>query len=174
MAMTYFVNLEGETLAVQIEEDGSIYKVIVGENTFQLDWEELRHGCSVKNQWGKHCFYFVSANQKENQYLVEVDGHILSIRVEDRLHHQARVKKGKPVEQEQLQVRSPLPGKIKALLVSPGDRVKAGAPLCIMEAMKMENPLMAEYPGKVVKVWVTEGQTVEAGEILCEVIHTIE
>ncbi|HZU53182.1 MAG TPA: acetyl-CoA carboxylase biotin carboxyl carrier protein, partial [Holophagaceae bacterium] len=50
--------------------------------------------------------------------------------------------------------------------VSPGDRVKPGQTLCIVEAMKLMNEIECDVAGEVVKVLVENGQPVEYGERL--------
>jgi biotin carboxyl carrier protein len=64
------------------------------------------------------------------------------------------------------QVQSPMPGKVVKLLVAPGDEVKAGQGVVVVEAMKMENELKAPRDGKVKAIAVKEGQAVEAGQTL--------
>ena len=66
-------------------------------------------------------------------------------------------------------VRSPMPGKVVKVLVAPGDDVKSGAPVVVVEAMKMENELRATRDGKVREVKVREGQPVEANQILATI-----
>jgi len=63
---------------------------------------------------------------------------------------------------------APIPGKVVAVKVSPGDEVSPGQPLVVLEAMKMENELAAEQPGRVAAVHVTDGATVESGQLLVE------
>lgn len=64
---------------------------------------------------------------------------------------------------------SPMPGRVLKVLVAEGDVVESGAPLVVVEAMKMENELTAQRAGTVKKVHVTAGQTVESGAKLVEV-----
>ena len=66
-------------------------------------------------------------------------------------------------------VASPMPGKVVKLLVSEGDEVDAGAPLVVVEAMKMENELCAERSGVVSKIFVAPGDAVEGGARLVSV-----
>jgi biotin carboxyl carrier protein len=61
---------------------------------------------------------------------------------------------------------SPMPGRIVKVLCAAGDEVAAGAPLVVIEAMKMENELRAAGPVKVASVQVTPGQSVEGGAVL--------
>lgn len=64
-------------------------------------------------------------------------------------------------------VNSPMPGTILAVNVSNGQSVKKGTVLFILEAMKMENEIMAPCDGRVSGVSVTKGATVETGTLLC-------
>lgn len=66
-------------------------------------------------------------------------------------------------------VVAPMPGKIVAVLVAPGDTVEAGQPLVVLEAMKMETTLAAEVGGKVGAVLAVAGATVDAGAVLVEI-----
>jgi propionyl-CoA carboxylase alpha chain len=61
---------------------------------------------------------------------------------------------------------APMPGKILAVRVAPGDRVKRGTTLVILEAMKMEHEVSAPHDGVVREVRVEVGQQVDAGAIL--------
>jgi biotin carboxyl carrier protein len=67
-------------------------------------------------------------------------------------------------------LRSPMPGKLVKLLCKTGDAVRAGAPLAVVEAMKMENELRAPRDGTVGKLMVTEGQALETGQPLAEIV----
>jgi len=59
-----------------------------------------------------------------------------------------------------------MPGRVVNVLVSPGDEVKDGQGIVVVEAMKMENELKSPKAGKVVEVKVVAGQTVEKGELM--------
>jgi biotin carboxyl carrier protein len=65
-------------------------------------------------------------------------------------------------------VVAPMPGRIVRLLVAAGDRVEAGAPLVVIEAMKMENELCAAHAATIARILVEPGVTVEAGAKLVE------
>ena len=66
-------------------------------------------------------------------------------------------------------ITSPMPGNILAVNVAAGDMVKKGQVLMILEAMKMENEIMAPHDGKVTAVAVTKGAAVESGALLCTI-----
>ncbi len=65
-------------------------------------------------------------------------------------------------------IEAPIPGKVVAVRVAEGDRVRPGQALVVLEAMKMENELAAEKEGVVARVHVEPGMAVEAGMILVE------
>lgn len=60
-------------------------------------------------------------------------------------------------------VKSPLPGIIISIGVSEGDRVETGQELCVLEAMKMNNPIRSTVSGKITKIFVSIGQQVQHG-----------
>ena len=62
---------------------------------------------------------------------------------------------------------SPMQGTIVKIVAGEGQRVSAGDPIVILEAMKMEQPLTAHKDGTVTGLAVKVGQTVAAGEALC-------
>jgi biotin carboxyl carrier protein len=63
-------------------------------------------------------------------------------------------------------VEAPMPGVVVSVPVKVGDAVEAGQPVVVVEAMKMQNELVAEMAGVVASVDVKPGQTVDRGAIL--------
>jgi biotin carboxyl carrier protein len=59
-----------------------------------------------------------------------------------------------------------MPGKILAVNVVPGDTVTAGTVLLVLEAMKMENDILAPMDGKVKIVKVHNGDMVDTGDLM--------
>lgn len=62
-------------------------------------------------------------------------------------------------------VEFPITGKITSVNVKQGDAVNEGDVLCLIESMKMENPILAPVNGKVVKIDISAGQVVEVGQL---------
>lgn len=62
-----------------------------------------------------------------------------------------------------------MPGKIIRVIVEPGQKVEEGDPLCVLEAMKMENELHAHQSGTVRAVHVKPGDDVEKDQVLVEI-----
>jgi acetyl/propionyl-CoA carboxylase alpha subunit len=69
---------------------------------------------------------------------------------------------------EQSEVAAPMPGTVIRILVTPGDQVRARQPLVVLEAMKMETPLVSPYDATVGAVHVGEGDRVAGGQVLVE------
>jgi biotin carboxyl carrier protein len=67
-----------------------------------------------------------------------------------------------------VKVEAPLPGNIFKILVKEGDTIKKGDTLLVMEAMKMENNVLAEKDGVVSSIKVKEGDAVLQGDLLIE------
>ena len=65
------------------------------------------------------------------------------------------------------EMKSPMPGTILSVNVNPGDSVKSGQVLMVLEAMKMENEIMSPVDGTIASVNVNQGATVESGTLLC-------
>jgi len=61
-------------------------------------------------------------------------------------------------------IEAPLPGKILEVNVTVGNTVDEGGIICIIEAMKMENPIVSPVKASVVEVAVSPGQTVKTGQ----------
>jgi len=66
-------------------------------------------------------------------------------------------------------VEFPITGKITSVNVKQGDAVNEGDVLCLIESMKMENPILAPVNGKVVKIDISAGQVVEVGQLVATI-----
>jgi len=63
-------------------------------------------------------------------------------------------------------VEVPITGKIISVDVKVGDAVKEGDVICILESMKMENPILSPVDGNVVEIGVAADQVVKPGEVI--------
>ncbi len=125
--------------------------------------------------------YDVHINSFEDNIAeVDVNGSIYQVELEEQVKTTKTPKlvRSKPVATKETKpapvsglskVEAPLPGTIFKMKVKEGDEVKKGQVLMIMEAMKMENNILAEKDGTISKIHVTEGATVLQGDILVEI-----
>ena len=66
-------------------------------------------------------------------------------------------------------VEFPITGKITKVNVKAGDTVSEGDTLCLLESMKMENPILAPVSGTVTKIELSVGQVVEVGDLVATI-----
>jgi acetyl-CoA/propionyl-CoA carboxylase biotin carboxyl carrier protein len=104
---------------------------------------------------------------------IEIDGKRFAVVARDhsssgpRLSKPSRPQTGGQVGAHASDVlQAPMQGTIIKLLVAAGDEVKAGEPVCVLEAMKMENSILTHRDGTVGDLRVTEGQSVEPGAVI--------
>jgi biotin carboxyl carrier protein len=63
-------------------------------------------------------------------------------------------------------VTAPMPGDIVDILVQPGQQVRVGDSLCVLDAMKMKNNIFSSRDGRIASVEVSVGQSVDYGDVL--------
>lgn len=70
---------------------------------------------------------------------------------------------------EGTKVEAPMPGTILEVKASVGDTVKAGQAIVVLEAMKMENDIVAPVDGKVTSILVKKGDTVNSNDAIATI-----
>jgi biotin carboxyl carrier protein len=66
----------------------------------------------------------------------------------------------------QEKVEFPITGKITSVNVKVGDAVQEGDVLCLIESMKMENPILAPVAGTITEIGISVGDAVETGALV--------
>jgi propionyl-CoA carboxylase alpha chain len=158
-----------------VKLDGAEHRVSIGADTVTVD------GTTV----------VIDAPWQPGQKLIEamVDGEPLAVRVEKRragwrfttrgASHDVSVLSPRVAELSHHMIEKippdlskyllcPMPGLITAINVSAGDKVEAGQPLAVVEAMKMENILRAEKAGTVAKVTAAAGECLAVDAVILE------
>lgn len=112
----------------------------------------------------------------KNQYEVEIDGTLYRVTVEEisqseksqpaAAHAPAATPAAPASSVSGLQVNSPMAGSVFKVLAQPGQQVKQGEAIIILEAMKMENEIIAPEDGTISEILVKEGQAVESDDVL--------
>ena len=74
-----------------------------------------------------------------------------------------------PVAGEGTKVEAPMPGTILEIKAAVGDMVKAGQPIVVLEAMKMENDIVAPSDGKITSIVVKKGDTVNSNDTIATI-----
>jgi propionyl-CoA carboxylase alpha chain len=108
--------------------------------------------------------------KNQNKYTVLLNGLSYIFTIESPISYRRRkyLEKFK-VKNKTEMVLAPMPGKIVELLVETNTSVKEGEPILILEAMKMQNEIIAVVPGIIKKIHVKPGDTVSKDEVLIEI-----
>ena len=114
--------------------------------------------------------YHLTITTQLDGYEVTVDHHTYFVKVKDRLELLLEKfgMQGETIGHAG-EIHAPLPGLVSCIFVKEGDRVKTGAKLCILEAMKMENEITSPKNGTVTHIHIVSGDNVEKGNLLMEI-----
>ena len=161
--MRYLVTVGGETLELEVDRnEGGVYRVRAA------DGSEL----SVTAHTNTSGLFDLLVDGQNVQVLpaageVRYRDERYAVRAESWLEHAASGS-GVSDRAHSRQVVAAMPGRIVQISCEVGAVVTVGAPLIVMEAMKMQNELSAKSAGTVRAISVVVGQTVERGELLIE------
>ncbi len=102
-------------------------------------------------------------------YYVELEQEIKTSKTPTLVRKKVVTKEPEVKKTSVTSIKAPLPGTIFKINVSVGDEVQKGDCLLIMEAMKMENNVLAEKPGVIKSIKVRPDDTVLQGDVLVEI-----
>ena len=169
--MYFEAELRGKKYKVDVIEGRHNWKV-----SLQLEGTEWKHYDISKNDF-RNAEEYISFLFEGKSYLIDVVGEdtdytvftrnsfrTIQIFNDEMLLHRS-LKKGGGMGQDS-QLKAGMPGKVIEIFVKAGDEVKAGKPLLIMEAMKMENEMRAAGDVKIKEVCIKQGDSVEFGAVL--------
>ena len=106
----------------------------------------------------------VSVTAQDDTYVVLIDGLPISVEIEDP--RTALRKAAQHGHDGEVELRTPMPGKVVKLLVQQGAEVEVNQGLLVIEAMKMQNEIKSPKAGKLKKLLATVGAAVNAGDVL--------
>ncbi|MDB4960308.1 MAG: biotin/lipoyl attachment protein [Myxococcales bacterium] len=114
--------------------------------------------------------FVVDLDQRRNGVAATVGASEALLQVQDALHKRLASAASPRAHVSGESIRAPIAGKVVKVLVTVGDVVPAGTPVIVLEAMKMENELIAERGGTVKTIAKTAGQAVDTGDLLVELV----
>jgi biotin carboxyl carrier protein len=162
MMKTYYVTVNGREFTVRLGSDGaigvdgiengySVERVSRTEFSVMIGPRQVRVVAAPDNGG-----FDVIAGAFRGRVSVESDRQRL-------LRRYSRSTQG---TKARLEVHAPMPAMVVRLDVSVGEDVRAGQPLIVLEAMKMENEILAPCEGRVKAIYAVSGKPVEKGELL--------
>jgi biotin carboxyl carrier protein len=157
----------GAPRVVEIDERDGVLRISLDGVAHQVDAIPLEDDSVSLLIDGRS--YALEFEQRGERMGVLVRGSVFEVELLDERRLRMRTAGGRLSDTGPQVVVAPMPGKIVRVLVAPGDEVKEGQGLLVVEAMKMENELRAARAGRVLEVSVVAGTAVEAGARLCVV-----
>ena len=169
--MYFEAELNGKKYKVDVIEGRHNWKV-----SLQVEGQDWKHYDISKNDF-KYAEEYVSFLFEGKSYLIDVLGQdtdytvftrnsfrTIQIFNDEMLLHKS-LKKGGGMGGNTV-LKSGMPGKVIEIFVKVGDDIKAGKPILIMEAMKMENEMRATHDVTVKEICIKQGDSVESGAVL--------
>jgi len=165
--MRWVIRGGGEAREVDVERNGDHFEVEIDGRRRSVELERLDGAvaslrfpedgrtCQITYQHGRNGNWRVAVGQREFDLAVLTPAEAIQA-------------VSGASESGPSRLTAPIPGKVVAVKVAPGDEVSPGQSLIVLEAMKMENELSADRAGKVAAVHTKAGDTVEGGELLVE------
>lgn len=148
-----------------VSADGTISSIRFNENATV---EKSEDGFSFLVLNGvRYPVEIVSRHQNDYELLVNGVTYNFSLETPFSLARK-KLLASKASESPTIRLKAPMPGKILEVLVKTGDTVKAGDTLLILEAMKMQNAILASTKGTIKRVHVKEGDTTSKSDLLIE------
>lgn len=168
LKMDFNWKIDGETVHIQIQDlNGDTFHLKNGEDDIPI---------KILKRNENWIDIFIS-NKEERVYLVKKDeanilmnwkGQVFHLEDLEVLAHEDFYESDHETSASDI-LKSPMPGKVIKLMVVPGEDVKKGQTLLIVEAMKMENNILANRDGKIDEILVTEGEMVDNTKVLLRI-----
>jgi biotin carboxyl carrier protein len=155
-------------------------KKFVIRNPFSEELKINGHSQDVKIFEDEEGFTFIEYKNKkylaeitdknQNKYTVLLNGLSYTFTIESPISYRRRKYLEKFKQTSKLEVvTAPMPGKVVELLVEKNAQVKEGDAILILEAMKMQNEIIAVVAGKISNIHIKAGDSVAKDEVLMEI-----
>jgi len=168
MKRELIVTADGRDRTVVVEgplPDGR-FRITLDGATREVDARAIRPGTWSLVLDGRN--FIVDLDKRRAGIAASVGASEAMLQVEDALHRRLASAASPRSAARGESIRAPIAGKVVKVLVAAGDTVAPGAPVIVLEAMKMENELVSERGGTVSVVAKQAGQAVDTGDLLVE------
>jgi biotin carboxyl carrier protein len=162
----YTAKVNGKSFEITVGSDGMLVNgkplswdiIKISDGYFHILYENKSYRAEV-----------VKADTSIKTFTIKINGHTYALELKDKFDlllekMGMNASAGSKINN----IKAPMPGLIIDLKIKAGDAVKAGDPLLILEAMKMENIIKSPGEGIARNVKVKKGDSVEKGQVLVE------
>ncbi len=157
--MIHRFQYQDEIYEVELEQHGKCYRMKLGGEQVEFNLLDEQPG-TLTFMWAGRPVRLVWAVEGDQTWLF-LDGCTYVLRKPEPAS-----RRRSSTANAQGQVLAPMPAQVRSLEVSSGDRVAAGQPLLLLEAMKMEIRISAPIGGRITELGIQVGQTVSRDELL--------
>lgn len=164
--MKYTTRFDGEEREFTIERHGDRLTARSGDKVYALDMALVGDGATFSLLVDGRSYDVVADVQREEVSL-QMLGEQFVVHVEDERERAAHAVAGHKAGGKR-ELRAAMPGIVVDIKVAEGAEVEEGQTLVVLEAMKMQNPLVAETSGKVTRLLCKKGEAVAGGALLLE------
>ncbi len=165
--MKYKVNdTKEQTVDITFEDE----KVFLNGELIDIDLANISsdHYHILKNSQSYN-LQVLEADLAQKTFKIQVNDQIFQLNLEDPLDQQLKAMGMSKSQSDKIdKVNAPMPGLVLKVLVEPGQEVKKGDSLIILEAMKMENIIKCAGNGIVKNILIHEKDAVEKNQVLIE------
>ena len=166
--ITKYIALSGDNTAYEFVVKNN-YEFSLKRQNMRIDVVEEADGFLILLYKGiRYPVEIVSRRQNEYEILLNGVAYTFSVETPFSLKRK-KLLAGKQNEITEMSIKSPMPGKILAVFIEVGQELNRGDTLVVLEAMKMQNVIVASRKGRIRRVGVVAGQTVGKDEILVEI-----
>jgi biotin carboxyl carrier protein len=162
--MKWWVERDGRRLDISVQRLGERFELALDGTRWNVELRPLGEGLAALLCEDGRTFAVANQPRGPGHWRISFGPNEFDVSLRDPLERD--VQHATRREGGANEVRAPIPGRVVSTMVRPGDEVAAGTTLLILEAMKMENQIVAESAGLIREVLATPGTTVESGQLL--------
>ncbi len=152
--------------------EGGTYECIVNGKTVIVKATKLQDHSGILLDLKDGRIPVIFRELDGNNVELNIEGSKLVLRIERATawrSSSASIPPRSPALGEEALVFAPMPGRVLSIMAKLGDRVKAGTPILVLEAMKMENEIASPIEGKLESLRVSENESVKRNQPLFSV-----
>lgn len=162
--MKWWVARGERRVDVDVRRLGERFEVAVDGSSYALEFLPVAAGLSAMLCADGRTLAVASRREGPNRWRISLGDREFQVHLRDPLEREVASRAFAAAGPQE--VRAPIPGKVVSVAVVPDQKIAAGQPLVVLEAMKMQNQICAEGPGTVDSVAVSPGMTVDGGQVL--------